>query len=392
MKKLFSLRYLTLWCFVLLLALFFPPCLRQFCRAARDTLGAEGGGLAALEERFDEYFPLQTRFVTLNGGLSRLLGQRAVNERYRLDNGQLTYVIPELDVNEIARQTVEFAQALREEGIPFLFVNTPFKIDPEDKQLPVGVEDYSNENADRFLSVLRDNGVPTLDLRERERAEGLDHYSLFYPTDHHWTAETGFWAFREIVSRLAAEDASFTVDGLVLDGGEYEKTVLRDVYLGSHGRRVGPWYAGMDDLSLIEPRFDTSLRFLAADTGEVHEGDFSEALLFPEMLEGDPFLRSRYDVYLGGEYARMLLTNGSAAQGLEVQSTPKKLLIFKDSFSLVLAPFMALGYEETEWLDLRLTPSGGLDAVLAAEPDAVLVVYNPGAYEDNNWEMFDFLG
>ena len=389
MKKLFSIRYLTAWGFVLFLALFFVLSLRPFGQSLRLL---RGGGPARVEAAYQEGLPAKTAFVTLNGGFRRLLGQRVVNGRYRLDNGQLTYIIPELDMSGIAANTAAFARALEEEGVPFLYVNTLFKQEEDDKQLPVGVEDYSNENADRFLAALRENGVPALDLRERERAEGLDHYSLFYPSDHHWTAETGFWAFREICAALEARDASFAADERILDAENYEFRTLRDCYLGSHGRRVGPLYAGFDDLTVITPRFETSLSFLETDTGQGRSGSFTEALLFPEKLEArDPFAVSRYDVYLGGEYAELRLENASRAAGLPVRSTAKRILLLKDSYSLVVAPFLALAYDSVHCLDLRLWGGDLMALIRDWRPDLVLVLYNPGALEDNNWQMFDFI-
>ena len=388
MKKLFSLRYLTAWCFLLFLALFFLLSLRPFAASMRKLQGPD---TAPVEAAYQQAMPRKTDFVTVNGGFRRLLGERAVNERYRLDNGQLTYIIPELDMTPIAANTVAFAEALEERGIPLLYVNTLFKIDEADKQLPVGVEDYSNENADRFLAILRENGVDTLDLREREQAEGLDHDSLFYPTDHHWTAETGFWAFTEIVSALKARDASFALDGRIISLDEYTLDVRENCYLGSAGRRVGPWYAGMDDLTVITPDFETHVVFQESDRGYGRDGSFAETFLFPEMLEGSPFLVSRYDLYLGGEYSELRLDNLSRAEKLPVQSTGKKILLLKDSASLVVAPFLALGYDSVHLLDLRLYHGDLMAYIAAYQPDLVLVVYNPGAYEDNNWEMFDFL-
>ena len=395
MKKLLSLRYLTLWCFVLLLGLLFIPNLHPFAgetlQELRFALAGEPTSIANIETDYNARLPGRTRFVTLNGGFRRLLGERAVNERYKLDNGQLTYVIPELDMSGIAANTVAFAQALEAEGVPFLYVNTPFKVDPEDKRLPPGVEDYSNENADRFLTALRSAGVDTLDLRERVRAEGLEYGEIFYRTDHHWKAETGFWAFTEIASALAERDGGFAVDARILDFDSYDRTVYPSCLLGSAGKRVGPLYAGMDDFTVITPKYDSSFRLWGPNQSEASEGSFGEALLFPSYLDGDMFRSSPYNVYLGGDFVQLYLENQSREKGLAVQSTPRKLLVFKDSFALVVAPFLALGYDETVFLDLRVFEGDVMDFVRQERPDLVMVMYNPGALEDNNWGMFAFL-
>ena len=57
----------------------------------------------------------------------------------------------------------------------------------------------------------------------------------------------------------------------------------------------------------------------------------------------------------------------------------------------MVAPFLSLGYDSVRLLDLRLFWGDLMTYIEDYEPDLVLAVYNPGAYEDNNWEMFDFL-
>ena len=162
--------------------------------------------------------------------------------------------------------------------------------------------------------------------------------------------------------------------------------------VGSHGRRVGPWYAGIDDITVITPRYDTHVSFQETGAGLGRDGSFAETFLFPENLtEKSPFAVSRYDVYLGGEYGELRLDNLSRQDGLAVQSTGKRILLLKDSYSLVVAPFLALGYDSVRCLDLRLYDGDVMDYIHGYQPDLVIVLYNPGALEDNNWMMFDFL-
>ena len=383
MKKLFSLRNLTALCFLLFLAVFFLLSLRPFLRETWYALRG-GGDTALAESRFNDFLPGKEGWVTLNGGVQRLLGRREVNERYRLDNGQMTYIIPELDMEPIAQNTVTFARALEERDIPFLYVNLLFKVDEQDKQLPPGVEDYSNENADRFLAILRREGVDTLDLRELERAEGLEHYSLFFPSDHHWTPETGLWASARIAAALAEREPSLAADLSLMDPANYDRELREGIFLGSHGRRVGEWYIGADDLSILTPRFETRLRFSVPELELVREGSFAETMLFPEKLEQTDRMRSAaYDVYTGGEYGLLRVENLLGGNG-------KRLLVLQDSFSLVVIPFFSLGYERVDYLDLRLWDGDLLSYIEETAPDMVLVLYNPGALEDNNTVMFEF--
>ncbi len=384
MKKLFSFRYLTSLAFLLFLLAFFALGLKSFLQESWHAL-RDGGGPAAAESRYNETLPGRDLWINLNGGLQRVIGRREVNDRYLMDNGQMTYVIPELDMNAIAQNTADFAHELEKREIPFLYVNLPFKIDEEDKQLPGGVEDYSNENADRFLTVLREEGVDCLDLRETEKERGLDHYSLFFPTDHHWTPEAGLWAAGEVADALTERDSSFGTDPAVFSLENYRCQTYEKIFLGSHGRRVGIWYAGLDDLDILTPQFETRLRFSVPSQELRREGDFSETLLFREYLEDpDVMHTNRYDVYCGGLYEMQRITNLNGGND-------RHLLVLGDSFGLVVNPFLSLAYGKVDCLDLRLWEGDLLGFIEQTRPDAVLVLYNPGALEDNNVSMFRFL-
>ena len=394
MKKFLSLKYLTSACFLALLGLMLAgslrPCYYIAYRQLQNLRSGSGISLSQIEYDYNDSLPGKQLYITLNGGFQRLLGIRHVNDRYRLDNGQLTYVIPQTDVAAQAANTAAFRDTLAEMGIPFAYVNTLFKLDPDDKQLPEGVEDYSDKNTDRFLSALKEQNVTTLDLRQREKEQGLDHYSLYYVTDHHWTAEAGFWAYTQIVSWLETLDSSFAVDPALSDAANYSHTVYENIFCGSAARRVGPLYAGLDDLTVISPRFDTALTF--ADPEVYREGSYEEALLFYEHLTRENMLEnSAYGVYLGEDRPLLTITNHSRSAGLERQSTPKKLLVLKDSSALVVAPYLALSYDQVQLIDLRLFEGSLLEHIREYEPDMVLAVYNPGALEKNNLAMYSFL-
>lgn len=395
MKQYLSTKNLTALCFLLLLAVMFLLGLRTCYYGAYQMLATWREShvldISGLEDQYNDGLPYKESFLDLNGGFQRLLGIRYINERYRLDNGQLTYVIPQTEVDWKAENVAALRQALEEQDIPFLYINAPFKIDPTDKQLPLGVEDYSNENADAFLAILTEKNVPYLDLRVLEKEQGLDHYAMFYSTDHHWTAEMGFWACQQITARLAQIDESFAPDPGLMAEDSYEHTLYPEIFLGSAGKRVGKRYAGMDDLTIIDPKFDTSLRMEVPEVQMDRQGSYADAILFPELLsrKDDPDV-SLYDVYCGGNRGLTYFTNFSRQENLAIQSQPKRLLVVKDSFSSVVAPFLALSYDEVCLLDLRECEQDVVEFAKTYQPDLVIVLYNPGALESNNDIMFHF--
>src|SRR5699024_8954530 len=122
-------------------------------------------------------------------------------------------------------------------------VETPFKVSKYDPQLPLGVEDYNNSNADLFLSVLAEKQVPYMDLREVMREQGLDHYEMFNRTDHHWTSEASFWCFQQLYPAIC-DTLGETVNQALLAEESYQWTTYEDIFLGSEGRRAGIPYGG----------------------------------------------------------------------------------------------------------------------------------------------------
>lgn len=343
-----------------------------------------------VESGYIENFAGKEHFLALNGILQNIIQAREVNERYKQDNGRLTYVIGEYDMDVIAANTVAFRDAVEEQGIPMVYVNTPFQIHETDTQLPIGIEDYSNDNADRFLAYLEKNQVSVLDLRDCVAEDGLDHYDLYFKTDHHWKPEAGLWAVGKITDYLARLDKSFGVDRSILDQENYHFETMEKVFLGSSGRRVGTTYAGMDDLTVITPEFDTNLIF-SAPNGNLHRtGSFAETFLFPENLIADNILYSNsYTVYCGGSYDLLNIQNLGTESNANLN--PKKILLIRDSYSDVLIPFLSLVYSQIHVIDMRVFTSDLLAYLDEFRPDLVLVVYNPGAYENNNLNMFDFL-
>lgn len=393
MKKLFQTKYLTMLCFLILLAVMFVrsiiPAGIGIISAGSTFLNTGKLDFSSVESIYNERFEGKYWFITLNGAIQKILGARVVNERYQLDNGHLTYIIDEYDMDSIAQNTVAFRDALEEQDIPMVYVNTPFKIHQTDKQLPTGVEDHSNENADRFLAHLREENVTVLDLREIIAAEQLDHYDMFYKTDHHWKAESGLWAAEEITEFLSGWNADYTVKEGLWEPSAYTFEMHEDIFLGSAGKRVGCIYSGMDDFTVITPNFETEFSFSANDGQVTREGSFSDVFIVRDLLySGDDFSSSVYSTYCGSAYGHIEIRNTQT--GPNRSCTDKKILIIRDSFSDVLVPFLSLGYGELDVIDLRAFRQDLMAYLEKSDPDLVLFVYNPGAYEINNTNMFEF--
>lgn len=328
-------------------------------------------------------------YIQLNGLTQRLLGRHyiydLVGERVviKLNNGYLTNAFPKLEQNVIddrANKVIALNEKLKQKGIGLIYLSTPYKVSKYDKQLPIGIEDYTNENTDEFLSKLKSGSVDYMDLREELRIDGKNPYESFFITDHHWKPETGLWAFGKVGKHLN-DKYGFNIDTTTFDPNNYNYDVVKDVLLGSHGKRIGTLYAGADDLTLITPKFKTNLEMSVPSNGELKSGEFKDTIFYNYRIENVNYFDSNpYYVYLGNDYPLQVIKNKLVSD--------KKILLVRDSFGAVAAPFLALGCSELDIIDLRAKTQSLLASIEQINPDVVIFVYSPPMIADS-W-MYDF--
>lgn len=332
----------------------------------------------------------RTYWVTLNGGVQQMLGKKAIEDVspddrvIKLNNGYLTFLYKWKDMKSPANHLIHFNQSLKELHIPLLYIQAPFKIDKYNTQLPEGLKDTTNQNADEFLSYI-DGAVDYVDLREEIYKDGLSHYELFFKTDHHWKPEAAFWAYGKI-RQILDEKYGFDIDAEYGNFSRYEVKKYENYFLGTQGKRAGLLYAGTDDISLIYPKFETKFIFKVPDRGIEKNGDFLHTMFdFKHVERRDYFGKDPYSVYAGTDYPLNIITN-------QTTSSRKKIVLIKDSFFRPLSLFLAMDCEKIYIVDLRRYNNkfSLLAFIKAIKPDIVLVGYNPSLLEMHTEDVFHF--
>lgn len=375
---------------------------------AQAAAGEEASRIAALADRYTAIVEsLKTRIDNYTqdnlifykditgaaGKLEQSLGWNfaAFNEYnglYRMEDGWWTALLPRIDVTESAESVISFSEFLRGEEIDLLYVQAPFKVCKEDKEIS-GILDFSNQNADQLLGLLTEAGVDTLDLRQRLHETGRAHHESFFVTDHHWTGETGLWAAGEIAGKLR-ESYGYAMDPALLDPENFRKEVLEDAFLGSQGKKLTLQVVQPEDIAFLYPNYENQLRFRIKSIGIDLTGDFSvtynrEALEGEDLYEQDP-----YHAYSYGDRALIRYENLTDAAVAE-----QKVLLLHDSFSDVVQSFLALGLKNLEAMDLRYF-DGSLESYIREnQPDLVIVMINAGEISgkinrDSHRDLFDF--
>lgn len=353
-----------------------------------ERMDALTASIDASEARSIQLLDRDHIFIEFFGGLQRLLGRQVVEDAdaqytvVRLDNGMLTFMDtdhpqPE-DMTVRAQEMTRFAKrVLTRFKIPVLYVQAPSKLDVA--QLPDGMEDCYDAEADQFLSILKERGMETLDLRPLFRQEVAEHPekadALFFRTDHHWTPEGAFLGYQALCKKLNRR-YRFTIDKSLTDPRSFERYTFQQVFLGSQGRRVGSLYAGYDDLEIWSPKFLTDFRYTVPAAKIDRSGPFPMSLLFPELLTQQDYYQSNpYAVYAGGDHMLSRAVNWKNPEG-------KRILILRDSFGCALTPFLSLACQELITMDPRQF-NGDQDTMMDyiewLDPDLVIVMNTTGS-------------
>ncbi|WP_261378377.1 alginate O-acetyltransferase AlgX-related protein [Paenibacillus agilis] len=356
-------------------------------RIIKDNDKQDGGiergirGLTkGLEETISSGFIAKEKYIDLVGLADRMLGRQYINDvdpkrDVVKDNHELLHFLTRrMKTREVTDQLIQLNEILKDKRIPLLYVQTPIKVMPGFTELPPSIEDYSNSNSNTFLAGLSIGGVDYFDLRSEASKVQMNPSSMFYHTDHHWTNQTAFWAVREVVKKLDA-DYSLRLDPdlFYTDSANYSFITYENVFLGSQGRRVGRYYAGVDDYTLIVPEFTTQYKIGINKNGRslsMREGTFENTILHKELLDmSSSVYKNRYAAYFGADYREVQITN-KKAQNLY------KILVVKDSFGLPFTAFLSTMVSDIRMIDLRYFSHEHVVAYIEEfKPDAVLFVY-----------------
>ncbi|MGB5824685.1 MAG: DHHW family protein [Proteocatella sp.] len=258
------------------------------------------------------------------------------------------------DTKAISGRVSDFAKELDVQGTKLVYLMTPDKYLRGITQFPKGIPySYANETADAFLAELEDKNVDAVDFRENITSIGIPKNEIFFKTDHHWTIESTFWAFQELVGELNKKfGLKLDEDNRFREIENYNKVKYPDSYLGSMGRKAGISYGGIDDFTLIYPKFKTDYLYYS-DSGSEKiqlEGRFEDSLILTYPFNADLDVMEpeadKYFAYLLGNRPLVNISNRENPDGLRV-------LFIKDSLIVPVAAFFSSVCSQMDLIDPR---------------------------------------
>lgn len=326
---------------------------------------------------------IEDGLVAVNGLLQRLEGKRVCNKCVKLvGSGQLMY--PNHKRSDMADEAVlmtAFSEFCRTNGVGFLYVLLPKKLDMHRKMLPPGLVDVAYDNADDLLRRLDPKHVMYEDWRPKLAATPEMVAENFYISDLHWNNPAARQAAHDLVLSAAricgvsADSAAKAVE--LLEPGMWHEKRAERCFLGTLARRTGPYFVRKDDVAILWPRFDTRITVSVPDRKFEKTGTFLEVVV--------PYYAKRLDVwkkvshsfgeqYAGGAARLVRIGNPGAPLNLRV-------MIIGDSFSRSARTYLSVAVREIVTVDPRRydPPLDMAKMVLDERPDIVIQMHTVNA-------------
>lgn len=311
--------------------------------------------------------------IDVNGLFARLTNRRVYNDVLLLDNGSLarkTY--PQIDAELQAEALFELAERAEKCcDAEFLYVQAPGKPGVNAELLPVGIEHYDNTNAEQLIAALQTRGIEVLDLREEFTATGEEINKYFYRTDHHWNYTGAFLGGRLILEKMQNILPQWKIDTSHMEIDQWQEHMIPNWFLGSSGKRVGAWYAGVDDFTYYTPKFETQMSIAVPKHSLLRKGTFEATILRSESYldrKTNYYDYNQYCLYIGGDYPLVHHRNADAPNKM-------RILLIRDSYSIPLQAYFSTIFQEVDVIDLRYFVDCSLiDYIERTNPDAVLYV------------------
>ena len=314
-------------------------------------------------------------FINIFGEVQKLLGRHVINDAsgqiIKLNNDYLASFGWIGDTSSTIDELEKTYMELQKKGIDVLYIQARGILSREGKELPIGIQNNDNSLLDQFIEEIKLRKIPCLDSYDILNKNTDSWEKNFYKTDHHWITESAFSVYANICEILNS-DYNFKINEEYYDINSFSKEVYKNAFLGAEGRRVGKYYAGLDDFELIFPDFETDFTFYVPDKGIIRNGSFNNAILDDSQTLGKyGFDRNAYYKYIGGDYPFVKIEN-------HMQKNSRKIMVVKDSFGIPVSSFLSLACEELSIVDVRYNEES-LGSIIQREyPDIVLFCYGGG--------------
>lgn len=345
-----------------------------------------------VEMEVNEEIQGRMMFIETYGYMQKLLGKREFNNFAFIkgDDGMLYYGSlfqgPTDDLEEYAKRVRRLNDYVESRGAKLIVLLPPSKILD-------GITDVNlswplnnpNYRMDKFLSLLQQNGVTAMDLRNNLKNSGLALEEMFLKTDHHWTPRAGFTAVQGLVELVRERyQDDWDPEGFYCSPDNYHSRTFEKCMLGSTGRNTGAVYSGLDDYTLLWPEFETEFTWEDYEHEDSSHGDFTHSLLDLSCLDADSlYVNSINRVYINEIVDKDRITNHKNPEGPRIKA-------LRDSYFSPMACFLAPMCSEIDmmWGRGGDSPEEYEEFIEAGDYDYFILEVYPYNLDDKSFQFF----
>ncbi len=311
------------------------------------------------ETFFCDHMAGRETWVKLCNNLTRLSGQREINDVYILDD-QLVQTFKGYDENTVdssIKAMNTFAE--RFSDIPMYLMLAPTSQEVFSSRIPSYTGLMSEKTFIENVYSKMEN-VGTIDALSNIMGHSNEY--VFYRTDHHWTSLGAFYAYQ-----AAAKSLNYSAYGLNSFNIENASRDFRGtLYSRTLDDSIKPDIMDYYFLADGEP----TVKMTCRDDREIKTYD---SLYVREFLE----VKDKYSSYTGSNVPLVTIETDV--------DNDKNLLVIKDSYAHSLVPFLSKHYSRITMVDMRYINTSLNNFIKMDEYTEALFVFNViGFAEDKN--------
>lgn len=300
----------------------------------------------AVETYLADQLPGRDGLVGLNAYTVLLSGRQVSQEIWRDREGYLVEAPVTAAPEQVQKRLDRMAALGEKTGLPVYVLAVPSTGYVRRGTLPEALASLYHDE-DILQQIVQTPGIVAVDIAETFLNEGQ---SWYYRTDHHWTGQGAYAAYRVFMATARHEALGYD--------SWYHHTVSG--YVGSTRSRSALWLTGSDTLTIDEP-MDTPVQVTFSDDPQTYD-----SLFFYDHLQEYDW----YPLFLDGNHPITVVENRAAA------SDAPTLMLVKDSFGNTLAPLLIPSYKKIVLLDPRYYRGSVADLCREQGADEILFCYS----------------
>lgn len=324
----------------------------------------EGRYESRLETYANDQFLLRSAFIRVKTACDVTMGKVEANGVYRCrDSYLMEGITPPSDKGMEKQLEGLDAFKKRHKGMAMYFLLAPNAANILRDKLPAfAVTEDQNQYMDQFFAEIEKLGYEPLDVRDTLSAHAGDT-QLYYKTDHHWTTDGAFLAYKQAARTMKLRDAV-----------SYKRYVVKNDFRGTLASKSGFVNGENDSLTIYMPDKDKDYR-----NSVIYYPDTKTKTTEFYQLE-NLNTKDAYTVFGGSNHPMYTIKTPV--------DTGEKLLLIKDSYANSMIPFLAQNFREIVVVDPRYYFED-IEALMKKEGiTQVMFLYNANTFfEDSSLEM-----